>query len=285
MFKSYLKTALRNILRHKGYSFISITGLTVGMAVFILIIFYVQYEFSYDKFNENYHRICRVEEFYKSNRAYGYFPLTPCPLGPALVQNYPEILNFTRIANVGRRLLSTLDGEKKIYQEEGKYVDRSFFSVFSFPLIKGDPKTALAEVTLPELNILLNTDVGINLSAHWQLILGLIFFVFLMGIFSGSYPAFLLSSFHPVKVLKGVVRSRVKSPVLQRILVIANMIAWPIAYFLMNFFLQQFAFRITLQPWMFLLSGVLVLMVAAVTVCYHTIKAALTNPVEALRYE
>jgi putative ABC transport system permease protein len=655
MFENYFKSALRVILKHKGYSFISIAGLAVGMAVFIVIFFFVRYEFSYDDFNENFDRIYRVEEFYKSNYAYGRFPRTPAPLTQVLEQNYPEIIDSTRVAVMGRRFLSTASGDKKIYRKNGRYADRSFFNVFSLPLIKGDPETALlepfsmvlteelagtyfpgeeplgktvriqgrfdctvtgvakkipgnshikfhylvsltsitgktlknwdedlvysyiltrkkhshkdinrkienlllnnrkgdrkndkvmlylnplpalhhsntnyelesaipkqilyvilaigililsiscinfinlatayssirgkevgvrkvvgasrfslikhylsesvllsfisfaiawalAELSVIEFNRLLNTNIEITLSGFWQFISASLVFVLIIGVLSGSYPAFLLSSFHPVKVLKGTLTLGRKGPVLRKvsvtlqflfcitfiilsvvfykqgsylqnmdkgfsednilvqrfdnlgdksidksillknellkkpdilsaavsgnlpsaiyndkklhelrlfndpfagsfiefknlnkllayfsilsvilaalglyaiasfatrqrakeigirkvigasvskvfllllkefvkILAIANLIAWPIAYFVMNNFLRQFASGIDLQAWMFLLSSLLVFAAAAVTVGYHTIKTALTDPVEALRYE
>jgi putative ABC transport system permease protein len=67
--------------------------------------------------------------------------------------------------------------------------------------------------------------------------------------------------------------------------VIANVIAWPVGYYIMNNWLEEFAYRINITPWIFLISGVLALVVAALTVGFHAIRAAIANPVESLRYE
>jgi putative ABC transport system permease protein len=82
----------------------------------------------------------------------------------------------------------------------------------------------LVEISLPEFNLLLNTNVEINLLVHWKFITGLIFITFLVGILSGSYPAFLLSSFHPVKVLKGILTPGTKSSSLRKIMVTAQFV-------------------------------------------------------------
>ena len=425
MFKNYLKIAFRNIVKHKEYSLVSTAGLAVGMAVFIIIAFFVHYEFTFDTFHENYDRVYRVEEFYQSNRAYGNYPITPPPLAPALAQNYPEIAAFTRIGGIGKKVFYVPESNKKFHENEGLLADNPIFDVFTFPLMKGDPKTALVEpyslvlneelakkyfpheeplgktikvqdfpdckvtgvvknvpknshmqfsyllslsslgskflenwdedavysyllmgkkhspqdlerkingfllehrtgdmkndkvelylkplsqvhhsntnyelesalpreivymiftiglmilliscinfvnlstayssvrgkevgvrkvvgaarislikqfltesillsmisfsialvlveISLPEFNLLLNTNVEINLLVHWQFITGLIFITFLVGILSGSYPAFLLSAFHPVKVLKGILTPGTKSSRLRKIMV------------------------------------------------------------------
>ena len=145
MLKNYLKIALRIITRYKSYSFINIGGLAVGMAAFILIALYIRFELSYDKFNENIDRIYRLEELWKTDRGYGNIPITPAPLAPLLTQDYPEIVNSVRIIKIGRRLLPNLAESKKLYQMDGKYVDPSIFDIFTFPFIKGNPKTALVE--------------------------------------------------------------------------------------------------------------------------------------------
>ena len=66
---------------------------------------------------------------------------------------------------------------------------------------------------------------------------------------------------------------------------IANIIAWPLAYYLMNNWLNNFAYRTDITLWVFILSGIIVLLIALLTVCYHAIKAAMANPIESLRYE
>ena len=138
---NYLKTTIRNIVKYKGYSFINILGLAVGMAAFVLIALYVQYEFNYDKFHRNYQRIYRVEQDLKTRRA----AETPAALADNLINDFPEIVNAVRIIPIGKRQFSVNSNNKKFYEQYGIYADSSIFQIFTFPLIKGDPKTALTD--------------------------------------------------------------------------------------------------------------------------------------------
>ncbi len=143
MFKNYFKIALRNMKKHKSFSFINISGLAIGIACFILIILYVRYEFSYDCFHENADNIYRVGlqdniKLQKSN----YFAVTEAPLGPTLMKDFPEVLNATRLRGPKDNLIQF---KEKRYYESGIYADEHFFEVFSFHMISGDKRTALKE--------------------------------------------------------------------------------------------------------------------------------------------
>lgn len=144
MFKNYIKIAFRNMKRHKGYSFINITGLAVGMACCILILLWVQDEMSYDKFHEYRDRLYRiVDHEVFANGSEIYFTSNPPALGPTLMNDYPEIVNTARIDWMGGRVVRH---EDRIFQEDAfARVDPSLFEMFSFPLIAGDPKTALSD--------------------------------------------------------------------------------------------------------------------------------------------
>lgn len=141
MFKNYMKIALRNINKNKGISFIKIIGLAIGMASFILIMLYVQYEFSFDDYHSKSDRIYRIVqnnpgESYNGNNTYA---TTPSPLAQTLMDEYPEVENATRIdysANVlfGYEQKSFI--EKKLY-----YSDKEIFKIFDFEFVKGDPNT------------------------------------------------------------------------------------------------------------------------------------------------
>jgi putative ABC transport system permease protein len=133
MFKNYLKIALRNIIRHKGHSFINIAGLAIGMAVCILILLWVQHELSYDKFHEKADNIYRVIQ----ERS----PVTPTPLAPTLKKEIPEVIHATRYRWVGSPLIKY--GEKSFSDEKLYLVDPSFFDIFSFKFLKGDPASSL----------------------------------------------------------------------------------------------------------------------------------------------
>ncbi|MFO7867524.1 MAG: ABC transporter permease [Candidatus Aminicenantes bacterium] len=141
MLKNYLKVVWRNIKRHKGYSFINIAGLAIGLACCLLICIWVLDELSYDKFHENASNLYRVEEnqFY-SGRTY-HVTVTPYPLAPALVEEIPEIIDAARYVWAGGRLFRY--GEQAFYENSVRAVDPSFLKMMSFPLIRGNPDTAL----------------------------------------------------------------------------------------------------------------------------------------------
>jgi putative ABC transport system permease protein len=140
MFKNYLKIALRHIKRHKGYSFINIAGLAIGMTCCILILLYIQYELSYDRFHEDAQDIYRVafEIPDKLDMNASSFGL----LAPALMRDFPEVLSATRI----RKLESTVFYKNHAFTEKNFFLaDPEFFDVFSFPVISGHPEKALSE--------------------------------------------------------------------------------------------------------------------------------------------
>ena len=99
MLKSYLLTAWRNLNKNRGYTLLNILGLTVGMAVFILIFLYVQHELSYDRWHEHADRIFRVAQHQPGNVYLGSdrFAVTQAPMAAALMQEFPEVVAATRI--------------------------------------------------------------------------------------------------------------------------------------------------------------------------------------------
>ena len=150
MFKNYLKIALRNFLRHKGYSFINVAGLAIGIACCILIMLWVQDELSYDRFHEN------ADDLYVATFSNGS-KVTPTALAPYLKAEYPEIILTSRYQGQGRNLLKYKD--KDIYQEGGVMVDADFLKMFTIPFLKGNPETALDE---PH-SIILSEEVALKL--------------------------------------------------------------------------------------------------------------------------
>ncbi len=141
MIRNFIKITLRNILKHKGYSFINITGLAIGMACCLLITLWVLDELSYDRFHENAPYLYRVEENqHYSGRRY-HVNVTPYPLAPAMVEEIPEIKRATRYVWRGGGLFRY--GEKAFYERSVRAVDPSFLNMFTFPLVKGDKKSAL----------------------------------------------------------------------------------------------------------------------------------------------
>ncbi len=143
MFKNYMKIALRNIRRHKGYSFINIFGLAVGIACCILIFLWVQDEFSYDQFHENGDYLYLVGTHQRLGSRTSTSSGTPPALGPAFKEEYPEVANSVRFCN-GPHALIFAYGEKRL-REYVEAVDGALLEMFTFPLIQGNPKTALSE--------------------------------------------------------------------------------------------------------------------------------------------
>ncbi len=146
MIKNYLKIAIRNLTRQKGYSFINITGLAIGMACAILILLWVQDELNYDGFHENQDNIFRVVTRFDNEGNTIYGAQTPAPVAPFLKNTFPEIQKSTTVCSnwlTGNSRNIIKFGEKSFYTDALILTDPSFFDIFSFPFLQGDKNTAL----------------------------------------------------------------------------------------------------------------------------------------------
>ncbi len=141
MIINYLKIALRNIKRNKIYSFINIGGLAIGMACSILIMLWVYDEISFDTFNENGENIYRVVSDWETWNWNG-LPISPEPLGPAILEGTPEVNNMFRILDYGKAVVKY--NNSAFYESKGIIADPSIFMMFTFPFADGDPNTALS---------------------------------------------------------------------------------------------------------------------------------------------
>lgn len=141
MFKSYFKIAWRNLQKNKLYTFVNITGLTVGIVCCILIGLYVSHELSYDRFNDKADRIARITMQYSDGGATQQALTTGTRVGPQLKRTFPAITAYTRTISY-TPVISV--GDKAFNEDRFLFADSAFFSIFSFPLVKGDPATALA---------------------------------------------------------------------------------------------------------------------------------------------
>ncbi|UCE42100.1 MAG: ABC transporter permease [Candidatus Aminicenantes bacterium] len=141
---NYLKIALRRVRRHKGHSFINIAGLAVGMAACILMLIWVQDELSYDRFHENDDQIYRINLEDTSGGKTFLLAGSPAPIGQALVDELPEVLQFARVQS-GWSGWNLHHGEDRFLEEYLAAVDQTFFEIFSFPFISGNPKSALED--------------------------------------------------------------------------------------------------------------------------------------------
>jgi len=141
---NYAKLTLRKTNKEKGHAWINVAGLAAGMACCMMIFLWVQDELSYDRFHEKSDRIFRV---FTKDHAGGKVRLdeaAPAPIGAALVSEYPEIVNATRLQS-GWDGWNLHLGEKSFNSERLAAVEPSLFEIFSFPFIEGDPKTALKD--------------------------------------------------------------------------------------------------------------------------------------------
>ncbi len=143
MLKYYFKIAWRNLLRHKRFSLINIAGLTIGIATCLVILLFVQYELSYDRFHKNADRIVRV--FFRGTvqgERMNESTVMP-PVAQVLKADYPEVEAATRLRVAGAP--QVIVGDKSFRDDAFAFVDPNFFAVFTLPFIKGDPATALLE--------------------------------------------------------------------------------------------------------------------------------------------
>lgn len=142
MIKNYLKVAWRNLMRSKMFSFINIFGLTTGITVCMMIFVFIMNEFSYDNFHKNGKNIYRVMRIY--DPAKPAVPYLSGPYAPALMNDFQgEIKQAVRIMMSNDLVVynNRSFNEKKVY-----LADSNFFSLFTFPLLKGNPATALADI-------------------------------------------------------------------------------------------------------------------------------------------
>jgi putative ABC transport system permease protein len=142
MLKNYFKIAFRTLRKHKGYSFINIAGLALGMACALFILLWVQDELSFDRFHANAKTIYRVEHDQKGGQVKFHALEGPPGLATALKNEIPEIQDTTRDAHIGTLLVRY--GEKAFYENSVRGVDASFLRMFTFPTVGGDAGTALS---------------------------------------------------------------------------------------------------------------------------------------------
>ncbi len=141
MLKNYLKIAFRNLKKYKGYSFINFAGLAVGLASCILISQYIYQELSYDSFFKDADRVYRVATMMKSPNGIEKNAQTSMPVGPALAANYSEIRSWTRMYYAGPSLVE--NRENKFFEYNIVFADSTFFKIFPFKILSGDPENLL----------------------------------------------------------------------------------------------------------------------------------------------
>ena len=142
MIRNFFNITLRNISKNKGFTFINITGMAVGLAASLLILLWVQDELSFEKYNKYAENIFRVEEdqFYSGERY--HVTVTPYPSGPVWMQKIPEIKEQTRL-NLWLPRVLFRNGDKVFFENSIIAADSGFLKMFTLPLLRGDVATAL----------------------------------------------------------------------------------------------------------------------------------------------
>ncbi|TDI73746.1 MAG: ABC transporter permease [Bacteroidetes bacterium] len=143
MLKNYLTITLRTLRKHKGYSFINISGLALGLAACIIMVMFVRDELSYDQFHEKADRIYRIGlDGYPPNSEGNFFAITGPPVGTVLRRDYPEVEHVVRIEEYNPVIRHK---NSYHYDDQFYFAEQEFFDVFSFELIEGDKATALSD--------------------------------------------------------------------------------------------------------------------------------------------
>src|ERR1700753_1301051 len=143
MLTNYLKVAVRNLWKSKGFTAINVIGLAAGLGVCLLSVLYVIDELSYDKYNVKAERIYRIDsDIYFNNTSFNSVS-TPRPLAYTLVREYPQVEQMVRMNPMGDVMVKK--GANFIQDHRLVFADSTIFQVFSIPMIAGDPMTALNE--------------------------------------------------------------------------------------------------------------------------------------------
>src|SRR5215217_6219194 len=127
MFKNYFKTAMRSLVKNKFFSFINVAGLAVGVAACLLILQYVSFQLSFDRFNSNIDNVYRVvNDRYQNGKLVQHGTITYSAIGKAMQDDYPEVVNHARVVPFGKSIITY--NNKRIGEEEVMAVENSFLT-------------------------------------------------------------------------------------------------------------------------------------------------------------
>jgi putative ABC transport system permease protein len=143
MIRNYYITAIRNLVKHKSYFMLNLIGLAIGITSFIFISLYVINELSYDKFHSQHKELYRVHVYGHMMGQNMAMAATASPMAQALLQDFPEVAKVTRVKESGAWFIG--NGDKKFNEDGMLFADSTFFDVFDFKFIAGDPKSALVK--------------------------------------------------------------------------------------------------------------------------------------------
>jgi putative ABC transport system permease protein len=141
MLKNFFINAFRNMRKQSSYLILNVGGLAIGLTSFLFITLYVIHELSYDRFHKNYENIYRVKVVGMMSGGVLDQAVTCAPMATALTADYPEVMISTRVTRLGSWLIQF--GDKRFNEDGVLFADSTFFEVFDFKMLKGDPQTAL----------------------------------------------------------------------------------------------------------------------------------------------
>ena len=142
MYKNYLKIAFRNLIKHRMYAFLNVAGLAIGLTCFILIMLFVRDELSFDSYPEHADDIYRIALDIKTSQGEQKTAQSPTAWGSVMEDEYPEVVNFTRFKPPQLKWLVGYD-DIRFYEKNWTFSDSTVFEMFSMPLLRGNPKSAL----------------------------------------------------------------------------------------------------------------------------------------------
>jgi putative ABC transport system permease protein len=155
MFRNYIKTAWRNLVKYKIFSTLNIMGLAIGMAACLMILQYVSFKLSYDQFHPNVKDIYRVvNDRYQQGKLIQHGTITYSAIGRAMNDDYEEVIGHARVMPAGETIFGFDD--KKLMEDDALFAENSFFSVFNFPLLAGDNSAVLKQ----PYTLLLSEDIA-----------------------------------------------------------------------------------------------------------------------------
>ena len=143
MLKNLWLVALRNIKKYKGYTVLNVIGLAIGITCCLFLIFYIQDELSYDRYNEKADRIVRINSYINEPENHMKLAITQYVLGPELKKDFPEVEDAVRFVANGKTMFK--NGDLRFYEDKLYYTDSNVFRVFTYHFIEGNPETALRE--------------------------------------------------------------------------------------------------------------------------------------------
>jgi putative ABC transport system permease protein len=143
MIRNFLTVAIRNLIKHPSYSWINISGLTIGLSCFLFIALFVLDELNYDQFQQDIGQIYRMDFLGTINGNTFDTSLASAPTAATMVEEYPEVIASTRLRSTGNWLIKREAGDQAFKEENVIYADKNFFEFFDINLVNGDPATCL----------------------------------------------------------------------------------------------------------------------------------------------